>query len=393
MKYICFRNEGTIEPELFKAFGVSVKESENPIGFFGTGLKYAIAVILRLGGQITICSGDDCFEFGVKQSTIRGKAFEFVSCNGETLGYTTDLGKTWEPWMAYRELRSNCLDEHGNLERHTRITPVAGETRIYVQSDDIERAHLESRTIFLESEPIFATALGEIHEGGSKFLYYRGVRVSELEKPSQFTFNLTCPIDLTEDRTVKYNFVAQSRIASTVARIDCEQLARRFFLSSEGNFERSLDFSSTSDFSETFMGVARSVFRSSPNRVNTSLQSAIRRHFGRADFTPCKISELDSRKLRVAKEFCEGIGFGVDPYTVVLVESLGDEVLALARPDCNEIIISRRVLDQGLKQLCSTLIEEVIHLREGLNDCSRAMQTFLFDRICSLGEEKLGVML
>ena len=38
---IVFENAGEIDPRLFALIGVNVKESENAIGFFGTGLKYA----------------------------------------------------------------------------------------------------------------------------------------------------------------------------------------------------------------------------------------------------------------------------------------------------------------------------------------------------------------
>lgn len=40
--YLVFSNPGTLEMELVKLLGVSVKETNDPIGFFGTGLKYAM---------------------------------------------------------------------------------------------------------------------------------------------------------------------------------------------------------------------------------------------------------------------------------------------------------------------------------------------------------------
>jgi hypothetical protein len=38
--YLVFTNPGALEMNLVKLLGVSVKESSDPIGFFGTGLKY-----------------------------------------------------------------------------------------------------------------------------------------------------------------------------------------------------------------------------------------------------------------------------------------------------------------------------------------------------------------
>ena len=46
---IVFENPGEIDIRSISTFGVSVKEGDNPIGFFGTGLKYAIVVLLRTG--------------------------------------------------------------------------------------------------------------------------------------------------------------------------------------------------------------------------------------------------------------------------------------------------------------------------------------------------------
>ena len=48
---IIFQNKGLIDVHAISIMGVSVKE-DNSIGFFGTGLKYAIAVLLREGIKI-----------------------------------------------------------------------------------------------------------------------------------------------------------------------------------------------------------------------------------------------------------------------------------------------------------------------------------------------------
>ena len=44
---VSFKSNGLIDPLCITTIGVSVNESENPIGFFGTGLKYAIAIRQR----------------------------------------------------------------------------------------------------------------------------------------------------------------------------------------------------------------------------------------------------------------------------------------------------------------------------------------------------------
>ena len=45
--------------------------------------------------------------------------------NGERLGFTTDLGKTWEMWQIFRELYSNMLDEQSQDD----LSPVRARAR------------------------------------------------------------------------------------------------------------------------------------------------------------------------------------------------------------------------------------------------------------------------
>ena len=57
---IIFENKGLIDVHAISIMGVSVKE-EGSIGYFGTGLKYAIATLLREGQKITIWRGKEPF--------------------------------------------------------------------------------------------------------------------------------------------------------------------------------------------------------------------------------------------------------------------------------------------------------------------------------------------
>src|SRR5690606_20364037 len=88
-------------------------ETDNPIGMFGTGLKYAIAVLLRNGNCIEITNKDKTYSFSIHDIDFRGKSFQQILCNGKKLPFTTEYGKNWELWQAYRELHSNTVDEEG----------------------------------------------------------------------------------------------------------------------------------------------------------------------------------------------------------------------------------------------------------------------------------------
>lgn len=44
---IVFENAGELDVRAATLIGVNVKESANPVGFFGTGLKYVLACVAR----------------------------------------------------------------------------------------------------------------------------------------------------------------------------------------------------------------------------------------------------------------------------------------------------------------------------------------------------------
>jgi hypothetical protein len=203
---LVFRNKGLIPEAAISTMGVNVKLGENPIGQFGTGLKYAIAIILRAGGSVVVYRGLKRLEFALKTETIRGKEFKIVTMNGRKLGFTDQIGLHWQPWMAYRELASNTRDEGGTIRMHIDgdESGIKGETQIFVRCADIEKAHDERGSVFLGSEPLYSLPGVEVHVGESHHIFYRGIRVGELPKKSKYTWNLTSTQYLTEDRTLLY---------------------------------------------------------------------------------------------------------------------------------------------------------------------------------------------
>lgn len=144
-----FYTPNPIPIEALTTFGVSAKECDNPIGYFGTGFKYATAVILRAGGRVTVHNGPDTYAFSARPKEIRGQSFNIIHMNDQPLSFTTDLGKNWEMWMAFRELYSNTLDEGGTMKKGR------SPYRVVVDCPEFERVKLED--VFLTSEPPLTT--------------------------------------------------------------------------------------------------------------------------------------------------------------------------------------------------------------------------------------------
>lgn len=76
---ILFENDGIVPIAAFTTFGLSAKPgSTNPIGKFGTGLKNAVAIILRLGGKVRLFRGLEEYEFYTREEEFRGQTFARV---------------------------------------------------------------------------------------------------------------------------------------------------------------------------------------------------------------------------------------------------------------------------------------------------------------------------
>ena len=152
MTMLCFQTPTIIDEAFIFTMGASVKTNDSPIGYFGTGLKYAIAVTMRLKGKMTIYTPNVKYRFYTKTETLRNTAIEMVYCAredglGETkirCPMTTEYGKNWEPWMALRELYSNTRDEKGEMYEDLPVFPELGDfTIITVDCPEIYDAWLQ----------------------------------------------------------------------------------------------------------------------------------------------------------------------------------------------------------------------------------------------------------
>ena len=213
MSVLCFYNPGEIDPRLITTMGVNVKEGDSPIGHFGTGLKYAIAIVLRLGGNLRIQSGKREFTFSLAPATIRGKTFDFIEMKetdgaSQTLAFTTELGKDWLPWMAYREFLCNARDEGGAVELLSKsVSPAKGSTRILVEEPLLEEIYRDQKKEWLldtKQRLLWRTPAIECYLGSSTCGYYRGIKVVEFGKPTAVTYNILAQTNLTEDRTMPH---------------------------------------------------------------------------------------------------------------------------------------------------------------------------------------------
>jgi hypothetical protein len=396
---IVFTNDGEIDPRSISTFGVSVKESSNPIGFFGTGLKYAIAVLLRTGHQITILSGVNVISFGMQSEAVRGQEFSFITMAINSgapapIGFTTELGKTWEVWMAYREIACNCKDEHGggSFEDYA-PNPVAGKTQIIVDGEQFESAFANRHQYILEDEPwLRADNTMEVRNYPGSHFFYRGVRVMPFRMKSLFTYNTSQALDLTEDRTVKNSWEPPHRIARAALVSTDKVFIRAVVSAKDDTLEGNLDFHGWSIApSAEFLAVVGDLACDKLTNINpTAMKVWEEATHKTVEPREIAITKVQAISMERALDFCDRIGFQIrDAYPIKVCESLGSGTLGLANNET--IYVAERVFQMGgTKQLAATLIEEYLHLRHGWADLTRELQSFLFEKLVSVGEELVG---
>ena len=291
---LVFRTPGLIDLRSFTVMGFNAKPNvTNPIGFFGTGLKYSVAVLLRLGCKMVVYIGLDKYTFYAKKVDFRGKEFEQVWMRAEKwklrarnieLPFTTEYGKNWEPWMVFRELESNTRDENGTTwVSHTELDTsypdggIAGETVIMVDHPGVIEAFRKGGEVFMDEEqhPVLAEdAAVKVRAGGGQQLFYRGIRAKDTTKPTLFSYDFVNTHGLTEDRTLKDEFWARHNLGSFIATCHDPEVIREVITASDEYWEHGLEIPKYVKPSDAF----HQVMAERPRGVSTGVYGYYSRH-------------------------------------------------------------------------------------------------------------------
>jgi hypothetical protein len=217
--YLCISNNGEIDPRAFSLLGASSKRDESEsIGFFGSGAKYALAVLLREDKRFRVFSGEKEIIFTAHVEQFRDKIVSVIHVDGRPTSLTIETGPKWTLHHALRELYSNAIDEENgqwNLVEHVLDAP--GRTAIYVEADDDIKAIWKARHKYFitpEAKPLWE------HEGVQCFdpkdtgnianFYRRGVWCCEERHiEPRFSYNIH-DISLNESRVTSPETCSQA---------------------------------------------------------------------------------------------------------------------------------------------------------------------------------------
>jgi len=422
-KYIEIVNDGEMDINALLLLGASTKRGdESKIGYFGSGLKYAIAVFLRNKIGFEIYSGKNKITISTRKVNFRGQTFNKIYVGGKHTSLTTEMGVDWEPWFALREVYCNALDESSpGFTIVDDIDPIEGKTKIYIKNDEKFKDILQNWDKYFSQKrkdivfqvPGFTAYYGSSDE---YILYRRGVQCHSQKRKCLFHYDLD-NIEINESRTLKHSIDNIWKTAELVARHASLDMVRRIYDEYKDSIEETFMWREAGViFNQNWLDVigGRRLVRKyiagyfvteirngsclvlpSPlinalcnqfkNKIVVLGESTNHGKFLVTEKEPKEIYFIDE-----AITFLKDSKIDID-YDIVV--GIFEDTSILGQADNNRIILSKEVFEKGKKKIVEVIYEEFIHLKYNLNDETRVMQDFLIQNLISQFEKQTGVYL
>ncbi len=448
-KYILIQNDGEIETNSFELIGASTKRNETgKIGFFGSGLKYSIAYMMRNGIDFKVFSGTNELAFTTMPESLKEQTFDRICINGKPTSYTVTMGPTWkEDWLVLREIYCNALDESScQLIKSTEtVQPSLGKTRIYIELteklrsviDNWDRYFSDERTPIFTTNKIYTSSFGnedgasstryqsvKVYNKNHGTIYRRGINVGEKDS-MLFDYEMEF-VNINEDRTARnMNFISYI-FADMVGQMDNEDWLKSILRTAQDDSKCSEYASLTYDtpdqkisqkwvqFSKDNMLVAREISGRFADEMARTKKEVflIPLHFARhlkknlpevcimgmgsvigdmyfteIDKTP-KMDYLLKEVIASLKE----MNYEVN-YDISVAEFESDEILGQADLKAKKIYIATKTFDMGRREIAMTLMEENEHIASQKGDETRAFQNHIFSQWLKSMENANGLFL
>lgn len=396
---LVFSTPGLIDIRAIKTFGVSAKNHGNPIGRFGTGLKYAIAIFLREGHEVEMFSDNKHYKFELKDIEMRGKEFKIITMNDEELPFTTHLGSHWALWQAFRELYCNTIDERGETDfvDYVNTEDTSDKTIFIVKGRMAQELYLDrhNTVLNLKDDTVIGTSGHvDVYDRPSRYAYYRGIRVMEFAKPALFTYNIIGEADITEDRTLTHPSTEVYKFPMAIAQMNSPVNIRKALVACRDFAESTFSYHGLDNYDQKsptacFLETLASEFNRNNDQLNVSARHYHQKLINSSapkNFEVLTLNEVQTAQLERAKKVLSKMYPDFNDYAIMIVKTLGQQTMGMADPQTNTMIISARCFEMGTKYLTATLMEEFFHLKTGYEDLTRALQTYLFDQVTTMIE-------
>lgn len=416
--FVEITNDGEIDSLSLSLVGASTKRADNSkIGFFGSGNKYALALLLRENIDFKIFSGTRQIKIEKEEVMFRGQLYEQIIIDGNKTSLTTDMGVDWEEWFAIRELYCNAIDEGGHSLKVANIPKgVKGKTKIYVSlttklSDFFKNINQYILTNYeaIDNKKTHYGNVELLESDGIKFNCYRkNIRIyPENTVKSLYWYNFY-KIEINESRTYKYEHEITERIASYFAKCEDKTIIENYLKNWKGNFEEkaSWEYTGNDKLSPMWHNLLQGKrvypenlalfsgdFEAKHNSyiVPANLAKKIHEQFpdvavvgyGQNKYEILEMTENEKRIIDKAKEELELIGYKITS-EIKVAESNTEDTIAWYDKKTDIIYHTRKYLT-SIKELKNTLLEEHFH-SIGHNDGQREFVTFLIDELIGAKE-------
>lgn len=110
--YLFIGNNELLDIKDLTLIGISSSRGDKTkIGRFGSGLKYAMAVLMRENIDIKFNVNNSLWNIERKNESHRGIDYTKLVVNGIETSITSNMGPDWTEWMMLREILSNARDQ------------------------------------------------------------------------------------------------------------------------------------------------------------------------------------------------------------------------------------------------------------------------------------------
>lgn len=432
MKYLKISNKGEIDIKALKLMGASSKrDNESMIGYFGSGIKYAIAFLTRENYEFKIYSGLKEINFTSKSEFFRNINFDVIYINGFETSFTTEMGPDWQLWYAIREIYCNALDEdEGDIEEVDEMIRKEGYTYFYIKTTPEIKEFLSHFSEYFSIKRTDFVYEHILNEGNYNFqlrgdcniklfrslnentiIYRKGIQCKSSNLKSIYNYDLE-KVEINESRIAKYEWEIKEKIESMYGYCNNINVLRKLFnyINDSEYYEKYLDWNYANIFSETWIDAINGRilvpyllarwFAEVKNQLvlPDSLIKNLVKYFGdRVEVPPGymgnkpvfkikKLEPLQSHIYKLVCDFMDECKIKIK-YPIKFAEFKDTPILGLALMDLKEIIINIRCFDKGKHTVLMAILEEQIHIDSGEDDCTRGFQYAMLEFIVKYIQE------
>jgi len=446
-QWIEISSKGLIEPDDLRMLGATTKEGDSTkIGYFGSGTKFSLAYMMRTNHSFKIFSGLKEIPISSVVKTYRGEPIKLLVVDGVETQITDRFGADWRAWYIIREFYSNAIDEGGARINLVNMKKKDKEkTKIFIEySGEFKEVYDNLNKYFSMNRPVAAamtvkytgetTRVKILKNIGSNLeavgrpvtIYRKGIRCnSEEGMESVFDYDLQ-NVAINESRILKANYTVHCQIAKAILLLEDTGMINLFIrraavnATEEENISAHISShyavsdkwgdvlddimvqpSTARDLMEGAFGMG--VLSDSRTRlyIPTYLFQVLERNFpdkifkqhgsGRDGSLFILIAPTDEQAEVLSEAMMLARASAYSGRTIKTVKFQDKDILASY--DKDNIYLSLSLLEHGVLETFSGIIEEYTHIETGYHDETRQLQTYLFNIIARGLAKKQGVIL